>query len=166
MTANLVTSDYIVELRQTIDRARPFLESMSDEISSRRSAPRKWSPREIVGHLIDSASNNHQRFVRAQLSDGLEFQGYDQDAWVSVQQYQNAAWKDLVALWFYFNLHIARVMESAANDERVRPRARHNLDEIAWKTVPRNQPTTLDYFMRDYVGHLKHHLAQVGFPPD
>ena len=166
MTANLVTSDYIVELRQIIDRARPFLDRMSDEISSRRPAPNKWSPREIVGHLIDSASNNHQRFVRAQLSDDLEFPGYEQDAWVSVQRYQNAPWQDLVALWFYFNLHVARVMESAANDERIRPRARHNLDEIAWKTVPRNRPATLDYFMRDYVNHLKHHLSQLGLPPD
>ena len=166
MTAKLATTDYMVELRDTLDRARPFLEKMSDEISGRRPAPGKWSPREIIGHLIDSASNNHQRFVRAQFRDDLDFPGYDQDAWVSVQQYQDAVWRELVALWYYFNLHIARVMESAANDERDRPRARHNLDEIAWKTVPRNQSATLDYFMRDYVGHLKHHLSQIGFPRD
>lgn len=166
MPANLATNDYMIELRETLRHARPFLERMSDEISGRRPAPGKWSPREIIGHLIDSASNNHQRFVRAQFSEDLEFPGYDQDAWVSVQKYQDAAWKELVALWYYFNLHIARVMESAANDERDRPRARHNLDEIAWKTVPRNQPATLDYFMRDYVAHLRHHLSQIGFPTD
>jgi len=165
MTANVATNDYMVELRDAIARARPFLDSISDEASGRRSAPGKWSPREIVGHLIDSASNNHQRFVRAQFRDDLEFSGYDQDAWVSVQRYHDAPWSELVALWYYFNLHIARVMKSAANDERTRPRARHNLDQIAWKTVPRDQPATLDYFMRDYVGHLKHHLAQLGLPP-
>jgi len=54
-------------------------------------------------------------------------------------------------------------METAAIDERVRPRARHNLHQIAWQPVPQNEPATLDYFMRDYVGHLKHHLAQLGF---
>lgn len=158
--------EYTVELREAIEAGRAILDRMSEDVSMRRPAPGKWSPREIVGHLIDSASNNHQRFVRAQLKDDLEFPGYDQDAWVSVQRYQAASWKDLVALWYYFNLHIARVMESAANDERVRPRARHNLDQIAWRTVPRDQPATLDYFMSDYVGHLKHHLAQLGYPPD
>jgi hypothetical protein len=66
-------------------------------------------------------------------------------------------------LWRSFNLHIARVMEAVPKDERVRPRARHNLDEIAWQTVPRDQTVSLDYFMRDYVGHLQHHLAQIGY---
>ena len=45
----------------------------------------KWSPREIVGHLIDSAANNHQRFVRAQFTDDLVFSGYQQAEWVGVQ---------------------------------------------------------------------------------
>ena len=53
-------------------------------------------------------------------------------------------------------------MQSVPKDERVRLRARHNLDELAWKPVPREQPATLDYFMSDYVAHLKHHLAQIG----
>jgi hypothetical protein len=166
MTDPNTTGDYVLELRNTIEAARAFLGRITDEASGRRPAPGKWSPREIVGHLIDSASNNHQRFVRAQFKDDLEFSGYDQDAWVSVQQYRGAPWKELVALWYFFNLHIARVMETAPNDERVRPRARHNLDQIAWKTVQREEPATLEYFMRDYVAHLKHHLAQLGFPPD
>jgi hypothetical protein len=44
---------------------------------------------------------------------------------------------------------------------RVVPRSRHNLDQMAWQPVPRDQPATLDYFMADYVGHLKHHLQQI-----
>jgi hypothetical protein len=51
-------------------------------------------------------------------------------------------------------------METADADAVTRPRARHNLDELAWQTIPAAQPATLDYFMRDYVGHLKHHLRQ------
>jgi hypothetical protein len=57
-------------------------------------------------------------------------------------------------------------MEFVPKDERDRQRARHNLDQLAWTPVPRDQPAALDYFMRDYVGHLKHHLAQIGIVPD
>jgi hypothetical protein len=116
----------------------------------------------VIGHLIDSASNNHQRFVRAQFQEDLVFSGYEQDAWVSVQRYRDAPWEELIALWRSYNLHIARVMEAVPKDERVRLRARHNLDELAWKTVPPNEPASLDYFMSDYVSHLRHHLAQIG----
>jgi hypothetical protein len=155
--------DYAVELRETVRRANLFLRGLDDEASRRPPAPGKWCPREIIGHLIDSASNNHQRFVRAQFKDDLIFSGYEQDTWVSVQRYGEAPWSDLLDLWRSFNLHIARVMEAVPKDERVRPRARHNLDEIAWQTVPRDQTVSLDYFMRDYVGHLQHHLAQIGY---
>ena len=158
--------DIARELRRAVDGATPFLESLGDEASRRPPAPGRWSPREVIGHLIDSASNNHQRFVRARFGDDLVFQGYDQDAWVAAQRYQDAPWEELIALWRLFNLHIARIMEAVPKDERVRLRARHNLDEIAWKTVPRDVPSSLDYFMRDYVGHLKHHLAQMGFRAD
>ena len=153
--------DYVMELRDAIDRATPLLKQMSEEESRRPPRPGKWCPREIIGHLIDSASNNHQRFVRAQFKDDLVFDGYEQDAWVSLQRYSEAPWEELIELWRNFNLHIARVMQSAPIDERLRKRARHNLDELAWQPVPRDEPATLDYFMSDYVAHLKHHLRQI-----
>jgi hypothetical protein len=157
--------EYVAELREAIHGATPVLKAMGEERSRQRPAPGKWCPREVIGHLIDSASNNHQRFVRAQFQEDLVFSGYEQDAWVSVQKYRDAPWEDLIALWSSFNLHIARVMDFVPKDERERPRAHHNLDEIAWNPVPRDRPATLDYFMSDYVAHLKHHLAQVGIGP-
>jgi hypothetical protein len=135
---------------------------MSDVESQRSPQPGKWCPREVIGHLIDSASNNHQRFVRAQFKDDLVFDGYEQDAWVSLQRYRESPWAELIDLWRLFNLHIARMMQAAPYDERVRKRARHNLDQIAWQSVSRDEPATLDFFMSDYVRHLKHHLAQLG----
>jgi hypothetical protein len=158
--------DFVEELRDAVNDATPILRQMSEERSRMRPAPGKWCPREIIGHLVDSASNNHQRFVRAQLQDDLIFPGYEQDAWVALQHYHDAPWEELIALWSTFNLHIARVMDFVPKDERMRPRARHNLDEIASIGVPRDKPATLDYFMRDYVFHLKHHLAQIGIRPD
>jgi len=153
--------EYVQELRDAIKEFNPFLERMSDEATRKKPAPGKWCPREIIGHLIDSASNNHQRFVRAQLQDDLIFPGYAQDSWVSLQHYSEAPWKELLELWRSFNLHIARVMETAPSEQRLRPRVRHNLDELASRAVPREEPATLDYFMADYVWHLKHHLNQI-----
>ncbi|HEY0528299.1 MAG TPA: DinB family protein [Gemmatimonadaceae bacterium] len=154
-------SDYIAELREAIARSHPLLEKISDEQSRQRRAAGKWSPREIIGHLVDSASNNHQRFVRAQFQDSLLFPGYEQDAWVDRQGYHDAPWRELLSLWSSFNLHLARVMELTPTEDRTRPRTNHNLDQIAWKPIPKTEPATLDYFMADYVGHLKHHLAQI-----
>lgn len=152
---------YVTELQSLIERHTPALLAMSDADAARRPAPGKWSPREILGHLVDSASNNHQRFVRAQFQDDLVFAGYDQDAWVAVQRYQDAPWPDLVALWRSFNLHLSRVMAATPESVRTRLRARHNLDQLAWQPVPAERPATLDYFMADYVAHLKHHLSQI-----
>jgi hypothetical protein len=153
--------DYIDELRSVVERATPTLLALSEDATAQSPAPGKWSPREVVGHLIDSASNNHQRFVRAQVEGGLVFGGYDQDAWVTVQQYQHAPWTELVTLWRAFNLHLARVMAAVPEPVRTRVHHRHNLDKVAWQTVPAGEPATLDYFMSDYVRHLEHHLGQL-----
>jgi hypothetical protein len=152
---------YVRELRSAIEKATPLLEEIGEAASRDRPGPRKWCPREVLGHLIDSASNNHVRFVRALEQESLVFPGYDQDAWVEAQRYRDASWKDLISLWGHFNFHIARVMEAAPAAQREMVREEHNLDQIAWKTVPRNTPTTLDYLMEDYVAHLKHHLNQI-----
>jgi len=148
-------------LREVIAASEPRLRAISTEASARRPAPGKWSPREIIGHLIDSASNNHQRFVRARWQDDLVFPGYAQDDWVALQRYQDAPWEELLDLWASFNRQIARLMAAVPEDARLRPRPKHNLHEIAWQTVPRDRPATLDYFMTDYVGHLEHHLRQI-----
>lgn len=152
-------ADYIEALREVVDAATPRLRALG-EASARRPAPGKWSPREIIGHLVDSASNNHQRFVRAQFQDDLLFPGYQQDEWVRAGAYQDAPWDDLITLWRTFNLQIARVMEGASETARLRHRTRHNLDQIGF-AVPPGEPVTLDLLMRDYVRHLEHHLGQI-----
>jgi broad specificity phosphatase PhoE len=152
---------FLADFRRTVDTAAARLLALTSEQAAARPAPGKWSPKEIIGHLIDSASNNHGRFVRAQLQDDLRFDGYEQEDWVEVQRYQERAWVDLIALWQALNHHIAHVMAAADPEALARPRARHNLDALAWQPVSAAQPTSLEYFMRDYVGHLKHHLAQI-----
>jgi hypothetical protein len=153
--------DAVEDLRQTVTNAAARLHVISDDDSAVRPGPGKWSPREIVGHLIDSAANNHQRFVRAQFIDHLSFDGYEQEDWVAAQRYQDSSWPDLIELWRLYNLHIANVMTNTPADVLTKPRTEHNLHRIAWKTVPEDQPTSLEYFMRDYIGHLKNHLRQI-----
>jgi DinB superfamily len=152
---------YAQRLLDTIDAAVPALLALPAQRTGDPLAPGKWSPREIVGHLIDSASNNHRRFVVGRWQDDLIFDGYAQDDWVNAQQYREAPWADLVMLWSHFNRHMARVMASVPEAVRTRPRATHNLDRIAWRPLPADLPATLDYFMDDYVGHLRHHLKQI-----
>jgi hypothetical protein len=151
---------FIVDFRQTVDAAAARLLAYPDDEASRERVPGKWSKKEIIGHLIDSAANNHARFVRAQSVDHLVFDGYDQEAWVRVQRYRERPWRDLVALWQAYNHHIAGVMEAADPAVLTAARSRHSLDRIAFEPVPVDRPATLEYLMRDYVGHLKHHLGQ------
>lgn len=120
-----------------------------------------WCAKQILGHLIDSAANNHARFVRAQLQDDLVFDGYAQEEWVRVQKYELESWAALVDLWAEYNLHLLHVISNISNENLSKPRAKHSLDKIAWQTVPASEPVTLDYFIRDYFGHLKEHLGQI-----
>ena len=152
---------YAVRLVRAVEAALGPLRRIRADASAERPEPGKWSPREILGHLVDSASNNHQRFVRAQFRDDLRFSGYVQEDWVHVQRHQDRAWEDLIDLWAAFNRHLAWVMAVVDPEIRRRLVADHNLDEIAWRLVPAGTPTSLEYFMADYLGHLEHHLRQV-----
>lgn len=153
--------DFLDDFRQTIDDSAARLLSLSSAASRTAPAVGKWSPREVIGHLIDSASNNHQRFVRAQFTDDLEFHGYEQAEWVGAQGYHEESWEQLVQLWKLYNLHLLHLVSRIPNEQLTKQRHRHNLHQIAWQSIPVDQPATLEYFIRDYLGHLKHHLRQI-----
>lgn len=153
-----------VRLKTTVDEAVKKLLAFSDEEAARVPSPGKWSKKEIVGHLIDSAAVNHARFVKAQSSNDLVCDGYEQDDWVRLQRYRERSWDELVKLWQVYNHHLAWVMAAADESVRTRPRIRHSLDSIAFKIVASDQPTTLEYLMSDYVDHLEHHMRQALIP--
>jgi hypothetical protein len=143
-------SDIAAELRRAIDAALPALDAISEADATKPRAPGKWSPKQVIGHLIDSASNNHQRFVRGQQGTELLTPTYGQDHWVDCQGYVERPWRDLTSLWHAYNRHLAHVIERIPAD-RARIRC----------TVGGNQPVTLAFLAEDYVAHLRHHLAQV-----
>jgi len=140
------------DIENTVNEACQRLRSLAPETIKARTKPGEWSVKEIVGHLVDSASNNHQRFVRLQVADRLVLPDYsqDNDAWVSIQIYQEAPWDDLLALWRYFNLHLARVIRTV----------NEACSDHIW-VVDENTSITLGELMIDYLRHLKDHLQQI-----
>ena len=120
-----------------------------------------WSAKEIIGHLIDSASNNHGRIIRAQFTEDMVFLPYDQDAWVKAGDYQNADWNEVLTLWKYFNLILIHAASNIPEDVLTKERTKHNLQQLAFKRVPETQTITLEYFIRDYFDHLHHHLNAI-----
>jgi DinB superfamily len=138
---------HVIELRAAVGSFAPRLDALSDR-SALRPAPGKWSAREIIGHLVDSATNNYERFVRAQIEDHFTPTGYNQEDWVRIGRYQDANWNDLVTLWRTFNLQIARVMEATP-------------EAALSRRLTDSKGVTLRELMVDYVRHLTHHLAQI-----
>ena len=143
--------DAAAGLLAVVDQCVPLLQAIDPADAAVRAAPGKWSKKEILGHLIDSAGNNQQKFVRLLSSpEPVAFVGYAQDAWVAVQHYQEADWLRLVDLWRAVNLHLAHVI---ANADPARLGNTVTIDGVG--------PFRLDFIMGDYVEHLKHHLRVV-----
>ena len=137
-------------LRTEVDRAAAYFRSLGEADVTRGRGSGKWVKKEILGHLIDSAANNHQRFVRAQFADPFIWPGYDQRAWVPVHRYRERPWAELVDLWVALNRHVAAVIEAVPA---------HKLQTTC--RIGDSEAASLDWWMRDYLRHLQHHLAQL-----
>ena len=145
--------DFALELERLIESAAPELARESSSDRAQRPSPESWSKCEILGHLIDSAANNHQRFVRAQQEDELRFPAYDPPAWVACQRYGECDWSELVSLWVAYNRHLVHVL-------RVMPR--EQLDTscwVDWCETPQSIP--LRAVIEEYLKHVRHHLGQL-----
>ena len=138
------------ELLRVIEGAGAALRAIPEASAGRKPTAVAWSIKEILGHLLDSAANNHQRFIRAQQTGTLVFPGYEQEVWVRSQDYQTRPWIELIDFWSLYNRHlahlIARIPESALE-------ARCEIES--------GKPVTLRYLIDDYLRHLRHHLDQI-----
>jgi hypothetical protein len=137
------------DLRMVIEAALPRLRAVTETAAGADRGERKWRKKEILGHLIDSAANNHQRFVRTQFDDPLVIAGYDQDRWVSIHNYRGRSWDALVSLWAAMNDHVAAVIDGVAHDA------------LQHRCTVGETTGILEWWMEDYVRHLRHHLAQI-----
>jgi hypothetical protein len=116
-----------------------------------RPAPGKWSRKEIIGHLIDSAQINLQRFVRCTYEENFKLT-YEQVEWVQVQHYQDEGINEILELWRLLNFQIIRVWKNYPAN-RLDAQCDNSKTEITLHTV--------GFLAQDYVDHLKHHLRQV-----
>jgi hypothetical protein len=143
-------SNFARNLQFAVTEALPALRALTEAEADRDRGPGKWTRKEVLGHLIDSAANNHQRFVRAQQAERLVWPGYEQNAWVAVQAYRSRTWEELLGLWEALNRHLAHVMANVP-PERLKTQC----------LIGDNPPETLEWWMTDYTRHLNHHLAQI-----
>jgi len=139
------------QLLSTIDMAEPKLREIGALESTKPILAGGWSRKQVIGHLIDSASNNHQRFVRAAQQESLEFPGYDQAANVRIQAPQEAEWTLLVTLWGAYNRYLAHVIAHLPVSK---------LETVCH--IGSGEPVTLGFIATDYLRHLVHHLRQIG----
>jgi hypothetical protein len=139
------------DLHAALTEGLRLFSGVDDALSAERPKPDDWCAREIVGHLIDSACNNHRRFVLGQTPGLAKFDGYEQDQWVSRNAYADESWTDLVALWAAYNRHLRHVI------------ARTPAGHLAMSAMSPDGdgPVSLGFLMQDYVGHIRHHLEQV-----
>jgi hypothetical protein len=132
-----------------IRRELPFLQSLSESDSLLRPhGENSWSPKEELGHLIDSAANNHQRFVRAALEPEYRGPGYAQDSWVRLHGYRETPWTALVSSWYSYNELPARLISNIPGDRLSTP----------CYTGLAESPVTLGFAIDDYMLHMQHHI--------
>ena len=140
-------SDVLSRLRNHIDQVPARLTALS-EAQLTYQAPGKWSRKEILGHLIDSAINNLKRFTDAQFADGTyQLQPYNQNELVRVNHYQTLPMNHLLSLWKSLNTQLVYVAEAIPADTLTQP------IQLADATAH-----TLEWLIVDYVAHLEHHL--------
>jgi len=137
-------------IRELVDRESGRLRRITEGEASRKPSPDKWSLKESLGHLVDSAGNNHQRFVRAQLAGALAFPGYAQTDWVKAQDYAGEAWENLVELWCAYNRHLAHVVGRMTEGARA-----------VECRIGENPPVSLEALVADYIRHVEHHLERM-----
>lgn len=138
----------IPKLAQLIDQIPDRLNDMNDQQLAAKPDPDKWSKKEIIGHLIDSASNNHHRFVRGQFEDRPDIR-YDQVLWNRHNGYQHIDSKQLIAFWTLYNKHLLEVIQRIPDAHMQR------------EVRVGEQLFTIDFLITDYVDHMMHHMKQI-----
>lgn len=144
-------TETINNLEQLLKKGMEYIDQSSElELSSKEST-KKWSKKEVLGHLIDSAINNLKRFTEIQFENKpYKIKKYNQDALVLANDYQNSNTKEIIELWNSLNIRILNVIKAQSNET------------LNYKIeLEHNSFSDLRFLMVDYVDHLEHHLKQI-----
>ena len=137
-------------LAETIARELPSLRTVTEERASMARAPGKWSAKEELGHLIDSAANNHIRFVRGAIEAEFRGPGYSQNDWVRLHGYSNMRWETIINLWFQYNTLLVGLVDRIPEDR---------LEALCF--IGTSPAVTLRFVIEDYILHMQHHIDQL-----
>lgn len=141
----------ITRLQQLVAEVPPLFNQFSPEEMTQRPAPGKWSKREILGHLCDSALHNWQRFTAAQRQpEPLTILPYPQDDLVRLNGYQHLPTGQIMSLWASLNTQIVAVLKNLPKEKLPHPVG-----------LPDGASATLQFLIEDYLVHLEHHLRQI-----
>lgn len=143
---------YTDEIENVVSQWEQQLLLLPEEVITERRNHQNRTIKQLLGHLIDSASNNHQRMVRLQYNESLTFPDYtqDNDRWIAIQDHQHADWKNLVALWKSFNLHMVHLINSIDASQL----------QNYW-TDYEGTKVTLEDMIKGYPSHLNLHINDI-----
>lgn len=136
-----------LKLEKIIDEFFLKLNGLTDAESVYKPSPEKWSKKEIIGHLVDSAHNNIRRFIVAQYEENPSII-YNQDKWVAINNYQHQPLDHVIQLWYIINKQMVSIL-------------RNTSDEMAQQTCKSEAVHTIEWLASDYIKHLLHHLHQL-----
>ncbi|HTE33965.1 MAG TPA: DinB family protein [Chryseolinea sp.] len=140
------------ELRQIVENYQKAFTTITEAELSAKPRPEKWSRKEVIGHLIDSAQNNLRRFICGQYEESPPHIIYAQDFWVEAAQYNRMEALEIIHLWKLINERICAVLEKMPPEKYSRlcntGQDEPSLHSIEWLAI-------------DYVVHLKHHINQI-----
>jgi hypothetical protein len=131
------------------------LMSLPAEVITERKNIQNRTIKQILGHLIDSASNNTHRIIHLQYQDSpVEFPNYatngNNDRWIAIQNYQGENWENLILFWKYINLHLVQVIENI------------KVEKLAneWIASAENK-ISLEKMVMSYLDHFELHLNEI-----
>lgn len=139
------------ELNSIIETFKNDYLNLNESLTEIKISDDKWTLKEIIGHLIDSASNNHQRFIRLKLSDELEFPDYKNGEWLQISNYNNMKFTEILSLFFYYNKLMINIISNI--DEK----SLNNRWNVAWDE--NSSFITLEELANHYVKHIKIHMS-------
>jgi hypothetical protein len=140
------TADYRLEVLTQVEQ---LLRNLDDVSVSFKASSEKWTPRQVIGHLIASGNNNQMKFTSLSNHSNIDVVGYLQDEWIKAQNYQAFNWQNLLNLWHGLNLHITHIKIPTPYDM-----LNHEI------SVNGIGPLRLDFIMSDDIEHLKHPINQ------
>ena len=143
-------NDLALKLQETVEREFAQLCRLTEADAAVKGSAPAWSKKEELGHLIDSAANNHVRFVRASLEPEFCGPTYQQNGWVDRHGYNDMPWDDIVEFWRRYNALLEAVVRRIPEDRMQTP-----------CVIGESAPVTLRFLIDDYVLHIQHHLDHI-----